>query len=220
MLKFDFHVHTLQGDHSRIEVKKAVQILKSKGFDGAAFVDHDAIPERINVKDFLTIYGEEISTKQGHLLGLNIKTSIKPLMSAEITAKEIIKQGGVVIVPHPYDYMRIAINRGRLNPKFIHAVETRNARTLWPLASSNADVFAEKHGLPKVGGSDAHFYKELGNAFTLVDSKKTVNAVLEAVKRGKTQSFGKYSPPILQHVKGGFLKAYNRFLRKRFKKEG
>jgi len=210
MLKFDFHVHTCQGDHSEIKIEKAVQILKKKGFDGAVFLDHDAIPRKEKIKDFLIIYGEEVSTSEGHLVGINLKKTIKPLMSSEQTAKEIRKQGGTVILPHPYDYLRIEINRGRLNPELIDAVEVYNGRTLWPWASGKAKEFCEQNKLPEVGCSDAHFYKELGSAYTLVDADPNVKSVLKALKHGKVQAFGSYKPPIIQHFKGGFLKAYNR----------
>lgn len=215
MIKIDFHVHTSQGDHSNIKIGRAARILKSKGFDGACFVDHDHIPQKVGVKDFVVMYGEEVSTKQGHLLGINIKEEIKPGLSDEITAKKIRDQDGLVVVPHAFDYLRLAINRGRLNPSIVHAVETMNGRMLWPWGNKWADEWADQHGLPKVGGSDAHFYPELGSTYTLVESEKSVESIISAVKGGRTKVFGKYRPPIIQHVKGGLLKAYNRLTKEK-----
>jgi hypothetical protein len=46
---------------------------------------------------------------------------------------------------------------------------------------------AARHGLPTVGSSDCHRIEDLGKTYTLVESEKELNAIVDAVRNGKTE---------------------------------
>lgn len=119
----------------------------------------------------MVIFGEEIFTADGEVIGLFLTREIPPRLSALETARAIKDQGGVAIAPHPFDRVRKGpLTRSALDRlvrfQLIDAIETLNART--PLAADNdaAAAFAREHGLPTVGGSDAHTAREVGAAYT------------------------------------------------------
>src|SRR3989344_4000830 len=53
-------------------------------------------------KGIYVIRGEEISTKQGHVLAVGIEKAIRPGMDISDTCREIKQQSGIAIIAHPY----------------------------------------------------------------------------------------------------------------------
>ena len=58
-------------------------------------------------------------------------------------------------------------------------------------ASQKADQLAERLGLPKVAGTDAHYGPVIGRTFTLIDAEPNVEAVVKAIAKGLCQPYGK-----------------------------
>ncbi len=178
--------------------EEIITLAKKLGLDAIAVTDHNSIEggretERL-AKGLIVFVGSEIRTKEGEVIGLNLKKDIPSALPLMQTCRLIKEQGGFLIVPHPLDRMRRGVGKGiEKIVRYIDAVECFNARTLLDKFNKNASEFAEDHKLPKVAGSDAHFGGEMGSAYTLVDSEKRKDKILEAVKRGKTKIFGKKS---------------------------
>jgi predicted metal-dependent phosphoesterase TrpH len=194
-LRVDFHVHShfsFDGDMSPEEI---IKLAKKLGLDAIAVTDHNTIEgsketEKL-ARGLIVFVGSEIRGKGGEIIGLNLKSEIPPDLPLIETCKLIKKQGGFVIIPHPFDRLRNGMGKKiEKIVKYIDAVEVFNARTLFDKFNKDSLKFAEKHKLPKVAGSDAHFGIEMGSAYTLVDSGKSKDEILEAVKKGKTRVIG------------------------------
>src|SRR5690348_3820967 len=77
--------------------------------DVIAITDHDCIDGAFVAKDLVAknhsrlqiIPGAEISTRDGHLLALNIERIIPPDLSMIETIQAIHEQGGLAVVAHP-----------------------------------------------------------------------------------------------------------------------
>jgi predicted metal-dependent phosphoesterase TrpH len=194
-LKVDFHIHSNFSKDGDMSPGKIINLAKKIGLDAIAVTDHNTIEggkecEKF-ARDLLVFVGSEIKTKSGEIIGLNLKEDIPMDLSPVETCKLIKEQGGFVLVPHPFDRMRRGIGRGiEKIVEYIDAVEVFNARTLFDKFNRDSLEFAEKNKLPKVAGSDAHFDKEIGSAYTIVDSEKRKDKILEAVKGGETRIVG------------------------------
>jgi predicted metal-dependent phosphoesterase TrpH len=197
-LKVDFHVHSNFSMDGDMSPKEITELAKKLGLDAIAVTDHNAIEggkeTKKIAKGLIVFVGSEIRTEEGEVIGLNLKRNVPEGLPLVHTCKLIKKQGGFLIVPHPFDRMRRGIGKGTEKiVRYIDAVEVFNARTLLDRYNKDSLKFAESHKLPKVAGSDAHFGKEMGSAYTIVDSEKGGGAILKAVKSGKTRIIGNRS---------------------------
>lgn len=190
-MKYDLHIHTYNSPCSILKPETILKIAKKIGLNGIAVTDHDTIKGGIEVskanndKDFEVIPGIELSTDKGHVLGLYVNKEIK---SREffIVLDEIKKQGGIVILAHPFrlfPHLRSRIKGINLR-KYLDGVECYNARTSY-FGNRNAIKLAEKFSLAKTGGSDAHFSFEIGRCVTLFDGN-----FVKAIKGKRTRVEG------------------------------
>lgn len=191
MLQLDLHVHTIHSRDGLCTVARAVEAARAKGLSGIAITDHDSISGHLEAKNFsnnkfLVIPGVEVSSSDGHIIGLGIGELVPKRLSAEETVKMIVEQGGVAVAAHPF-----ALGR---KPGFVYkakfdAIEGLNSRALF-LSNPLAQRFAKKHKIPMVAGSDAHRCDEIGLAYTLIDSEPKIDSILEQIRRGGTSISG------------------------------
>lgn len=184
-MKIDFHIHTKESPCSNMEFEKIVEVAISKGLDGIAVVDHNKMKVRKCNKNFLIIWGEEIKTKEGEIIGLGIKKEIKKGMGAQETINEIHKQGGIVIAPHPFDILRKGVGKRVFDLKGIDAMEINGRNWLKRFTKKTFSV-AKKMKIPLVGGSDAHFYGEIGRVYTEVNAS-SIQEIFEKIKKGEAR---------------------------------
>lgn len=188
-LKIDLHVHTVVSPDAHTRREDLPAIIRARGLDGVAITEHNRFdPPKL---DALTLPGVEISSRDGHIIALGIQEMIQPRQSADDTIRQIRKQDGVVIIPHPYDPVSVCVKLSRLTTK-PDAVETVNADALsfhisnW-LARRDAKMF----NLPQVGGSDSHIPQTIGDAYTVIDANSSsTNDVLEAIRAGRVRAEG------------------------------
>ncbi len=165
--------------------------------------DHDEIDASLEAAERAPEYGLvgipaiEISSKAGHILGLGVERAIPPGLSYETTLEAIREQGGIAIIPHPFQESRHGV-MGRISRKQLakgDAIEVYNSRLLTGRANRQADRFAQSHDLPRTAGSDAHISEMVGQAVTRVDAdERSAEAILEAIREGKTSVEGKRTP--------------------------
>ncbi len=194
-MRFDMHVHTCHSERCgwmRPEqlVKKAIE----RGLDGLAVTDHDAISGALEVSDIVkdnnikifVIIGEEVATDRGEVLAYFIDREIDPGPLMDVLS-EIRNAGGLSAVPHPFDRIRRGfVDLDAVIDEF-DAIETLNSRCLF---NSRALKFSQTHKVTALGGSDAHFYSEVGRAWTdIPDDLKT------SIKSGRTQVGGSINNP-------------------------
>ena len=83
-LKVDTHIHTIFSGDSLTTVEDAIRLSKIKGLDCICITDHDTVKavEKLNREslrnDVIIIPGIEVTTREGHLVGLGITQPIKP----------------------------------------------------------------------------------------------------------------------------------------------
>lgn len=194
-MKLDLHVHTKYSPDAFMSPKAAVEAAKRIGLDGIAITDHDSIEAHRHtryLRGILVIPGVEVSSNEGHILGLNVSEDIRPRLSAAETIEKIHDAGGVAIAPHPY-FKRSSVGSGAIARLKFDAIETVNSSTFpFFLAKRLSSRLASRLGLPVTGGSDSHFPATLGFAYTIVDvSSASIDDILDAIKRGRSKAFGR-----------------------------
>ena len=77
-VRFDLHIHSEHSPDGRMSLDEIVSCARARGLQGVAVCDHDrALTETWDAPDFLLIPGVELSTDQGHLLGLFVTEQIE-----------------------------------------------------------------------------------------------------------------------------------------------
>lgn len=192
--RYDLHSHTEVSPCSTADPADIAAAAVDRGLDGIAVTDHDTTAGVDRVREaappeLAVVPGVEITTSQGHLLGLGIEEpparGVEPIEAID----RVHEQGGVAVLAHPFDRLRehyrtdLAALAERAD-----AVEVVNSRCLLERFNRRARTFADGHDLPVTGGSDTHFPMEVGRAVTEVDGD---GSVVEAIREGRTRATGR-----------------------------
>ena len=201
MLRYDLHMHTIYSRDGAIRPADAIRIAKKRKLDGIAITDHNTIrggmeAQKLEHNGLDIICGAEMKTDRGDVIGLFLTEEINAVSHLEVL-DEIKRQGGIAIIPHPFDSVRgSAFWLADNDSKKMDAIEVLNARCVFKRSNTMANVYADTYHVPKVGGSDAHFGAEIGNAGTLVPEGE---GLADAIRKSHTTTFGKCSLPLF-HV--------------------
>lgn len=175
----DLHVHSCWSDGAQ---RPDLLVRAAAGhLNVLAVTDHDEIRGAFEARRFAranpqlgveVVIGEEISTLNGHLIGLYLQECIPPRLSAAHTIDLIHAQGGLAVAAHPFHPVRGTV-RGhptvaQLIPDLpLDAVEiVNNAGVFSWFYDAWAALANVDWALPVTGGSDAHDVWYLGNALT------------------------------------------------------
>ncbi|MFW6149028.1 MAG: PHP domain-containing protein [Atribacterota bacterium] len=218
MLKLDLHLHSQYSDDATGSPRDIIKSLKRKKIHGMALTDHNTVKgglEALKVapKEFFVIPGIEVSTADGHMLGLNVKEDIASGLSVEETVEKIVDAGGIAITPHLFRNMS-GIKKEKL--KKIHtkipAIEVYNSCSL-PKTNIKTARIARELNLGGIGGSDSHDPVYAGYAYTIIDSTDmTVDAVLSEINKKKTWGDGATIP--LAYRRDRMLKSFKQFFQR------
>jgi predicted metal-dependent phosphoesterase TrpH len=199
-IKVDLHVHTTYSKDSLITSKDLVYYAKKRGLNAVAITDHNQLEGAHKIAketDFLVIPGMEVSSRDGHIVGLNVQEPVPTGLSATETVELIHKARGVAIACHPYAYFKGCL--GDSVCATFDAIEVINARA-FPFKNSvkKAEETAKKLGLSRVAGTDAHYGPQIGYAYTMIEAAEpSVAAIMQAIVKGDCQPFGQPVPVVL-----------------------
>ncbi|MBP1986904.1 PHP domain-containing protein [Halolamina salifodinae] len=203
MLSVELHCHSELSHDGRDPVDLLVEQAAAVGLDAIAVTDHDAIHASHEAAALADEYGlvgivaMEVTSAAGHILALGIDEEVPPGLSYDETLERIHDQGGIAIVPHPFQSSRhgVAAHISDEQLASADAIEVYNSRLLTGRSNRQAERFATAHDVPKTAGSDAHISEMVGQAVTEVGAEeRSVDAVLEAIIEGRTSVVGKKTP--------------------------
>jgi predicted metal-dependent phosphoesterase TrpH len=174
--------------------QELVEHARRSALDVIAVTDHDTIEGALRAADhaarwskFHVVVGEEVSSRNGHIVGLFLERRIRPGMSAAATVHAIHDQGGLAVAVHPFWRTE---KRARTRP--VHgvgwlaaeldfdAIEVENATPGFYVFNQLAHRLNVGLGSSAVGGSDAHILDAVGRAYTEFPGK-TPEALRDAI---------------------------------------
>lgn len=222
MLKLDLHIHSQYSEDATGSPKDIIKILQKKGIQGMAIADHNTVEGglkalKVKPKEFIVIPGVEISTKDGHMLALNVTENIKRHLSVEETVEKIIDAGGLPVVPHLFRNMS-GIKKEKLRNirTKISAIEVFNSCSL-PQTNLKTAKIAKEYGLGGTGGSDAHDPIYAGYAYTTVDTTDiNIDSILSEINKKKTWGEGITMP--LEYRQDRMMKSIKQFFQRGFRR--
>jgi predicted metal-dependent phosphoesterase TrpH len=189
----DLHVHSVYSRDATTTVRAILKQAADVGLNVVAITDHDEFRGSLEAQELAPKYGvevipgAEVSTKEGHLVALFIKTLPPAGMPLIDTLIHIGRQGGIAIAPHPFNNLPNSLSMeavlGALtNPRakaVLKGIETHN------MGTQNFDKIAQKLSiylpLAKIAASDAHIFWAIGAGRTEFpgETAKDLRAALE-----------------------------------------
>jgi len=214
-MKCDLHIHTFYSYDSTASPKEMVESALKKGINCLAICDHGEIQGAIEAINYaknepiLIIPGIEIKSREGDILGLNIKKIIPNKLSVKETIKKIKEAGGLAIIPHPFGWF--CSFKGNLENLIseIDGIEVLNASIFGP-GNKKALKIVRKYNLPFTCGSDAHFPNFVGRVYLEIPEENlSAEEVFKKIKNREIKIGGKVANPfekIIDHLKRNFVK--------------
>ncbi len=205
--KADLHMHTNLGDGTA-SPQRVLSEARRRGLKVIAITDHDhlegakrtqEIIDREGITDIHLIWGIEVTTREGHFLGLFTKQRVKMLTHVEEAIEAIKGQGGLCVIPHPLGRLVPSLSRRKieelLNKGYpIDAIELYNPSPANAAMREQARTLNEQWGLAETGSSDAHFWQHIGAGYTLFPGE-TAGDLRTAILAHTSHEGGQEQPP-------------------------
>jgi len=164
----DMHVHTaVSSPCSRIDPRQLVEAAPRIGLDAVCVTEHEEmegaeVARRLGEgAGFPVFRGVEVYTELGDMLVFGLHRARYPWqIPFKQLLSEVRKGDGAIIPAHPC--------RDSRGLHSVDAIETHNGGSS-PDSNAVAREYAEKYGLPGIGGSDAHFLMQLGRCLTVFE---------------------------------------------------
>ena len=177
----DLHMHTHYSD-GRPTVRTLLDhVARRTTLQVVAITDHDTVEGALEARalqgryPFEIVVGEEVSSREGHILALFIERRVPPGLSATETLAAIHEQGGLAIAAHPF-ITTWAVGAQEITMQGVgkriatlpfDGVEIDNSTPLMGLANLRARRFNRlAQRLAELGCSDAHIVEAIGKSFT------------------------------------------------------
>jgi anti-anti-sigma factor len=206
----DLHVHTTFSDGTLTPEDVLNYYAVYPELHVVAITDHNTLDGALRVREFRdshpdvftdlqVIVGEEISSRDGHIVGLFLERWVPPGLSAAETIARIHDQKGLAIAVHPYTHWLPFTDlkgvKGLILSLPFDAVETRNANITECYANYWTEWRAASAGLCQVGSSDGHFQGAIGRCYTLFEGLAAED-LRRAILSKQTRAAGRVYGPI------------------------
>lgn len=197
-IKVCLHNHTFQSQNSINTLEDFKSAFDEGRIDKVAITDHDFIQQAREFQNYFgenrIIVGEEITSKDGDILGLFLKKFVTSGLSGERVIELIKAQGGIVYIPHPFSRKGVGkefLDKHKKNIDVIEAYNGWTHRTLMrPFQSENANKLGEEWGrendMPMVSSSDSHFRTDIGSCHTIMEDFDSPESFIDSL-RGETE---------------------------------
>ena len=194
-------MHTTASDGWPVP-SELVDHASATGLDVIAVTDHDTVDGALRAAEYAAsrfrklhvVIGEEISSRDGHIVGLFLERRVRPGMSAAATVHTIHDQGGLAIAVHPFWRTQRRAGGGTVHgvgwlaaELEFDGIEVENATPGFYVFNQLARRLNAGLGRAEVGGSDAHILDAVGRAYTEFPGR-TPKALRTAIEKGTTSA--------------------------------
>jgi len=194
-------MHTTASDGWPSPAQLVDHAARRAGLNVIAVTDHDTIEGALRAAEhgarrrrLHVIVGEEVSSRDGHIIGLFLERPVKPGMSAAATVHSIHDQGGLAVAAHPFWRTTRQVRNGPVHgvgwlaaELDFDGIEVENATPGFYLFNQLAHRLNLGLGAAELGCSDAHIIDAVGRAFTEFPGT-TPEALRKAIVNGETRA--------------------------------
>lgn len=181
MGKADLHIHTTYSYDSSCTVPAVLDWAANiAGLDVIAITDHDVFDGALEAVDLAPHYGIqvipgcEITTTEGHLLGLFMKKAVPAGHSLLETVLSVGEQGGLCVAAHPLARLVQSISAESLRAvlqdtdasQVLVGMETWNTGVFYQGSNQRAQQLNSELNISATGGSDSHVVWTVGFGYT------------------------------------------------------
>ncbi len=194
---FDMHLHTNRSPDGEMSPADLVRAAAAEGLDGIAVTDHnstsgveEAREEARKFEGFLVIPGIEVSSRDGHVIGLGIGSPVPPGLGAAETVERILAAGGLPVASHPFRRFT-GVGEDCIRSARFEAVEVLNGRSP---SRKNLRACRLSVELDKClsAGSDGHKVSEVGRCYIVAgEDPAGVDGLLELIRRKRVTTWGR-----------------------------
>ena len=195
----DLHMHTTASDGWPSPHELVDHAARRAFLHVIAVTDHDTIEGALRAREyaakrarFHVIVGEEVSSRDGHIVALFLERRIRPGMSAAATVHAIHDQGGLAIAVHPFWRTERVARNGKVHgvgwlaaELDFDGIEVENATPGFYVFNQLAHRLNMGLGAAALGSSDAHILDAIGRAYTEFPGR-TPEALRSAIVSGTT----------------------------------
>ena len=161
---------------SESPVEEIAEFCRRHDIGAIAITDHNSIDGALKLReiapDLQVIIGEEISTREGEVVGLFLKEEILADKDLRPTCELIKAQGGLVYIPHPFDKFKVHRVRSRHLAAILDMVdiiEVFNGKISLGMYNARALAYSIRVGKGGAVGSDSHYVKSINSAINVME---------------------------------------------------
>src|SRR5439155_12841763 len=132
--RVDFHSHTGHSSDSLLPAARLLAAAARRRLAAIAITDHNSLGGALQARalaerdpegfgGLAVIAGEEVKTSEGEITGLFLREPIPRGLTPEETIRRIKDQGGLVLVPHPFDRLRGSRLQARALERVAHLLD-------------------------------------------------------------------------------------------------
>lgn len=206
--KADTHMHTTYSDGIMTPEEMVEYIAAETDLNVIAITDHDTAEgafvaqayARRHTPHLEVIIGQEVTTKEGDVVGLFVNSTLPRYNTALEAIEAIHAQGGLAVSVHPFSRISTFNNMKGLGNKIftlpLDGVEVRNG---FPsnLFSNPISALLNRHRgqrLAELGGSDSHASFTVGQSYTRFYGR-TADDLRRAIKNRTVEACGSLWTP-------------------------
>lgn len=207
--KADTHMHTTYSDGIMSPEEMVEYVATQTDLSVVAITDHDTAEGAFVAQAYARRYtpnldviiGQEVTTKEGDVVGLFLKSTLPAFDTALEAINAIHAQGGLAVSVHPFSRISTLNNMKGLGAKIfdlpLDAVEVRNG---FPsnIFSNPISVYLNRYRgqyLAELGGSDSHAPVTVGQAYTRFPGR-TAADLRRAIETGAVEARGSLWTPL------------------------
>jgi predicted metal-dependent phosphoesterase TrpH len=195
-LKADLHLHTNDDpfENIRYSAKDLIDVASQREFDVLSITNHEMVTYSKELEEYalsrgiLLIPGAEPIVQGKDILIYNLLAYEPGKIKTFEDLKRYKGDDTLIVAPHPFfPSPRSLLSLFHEAAPALDGLEYCHHYTRRVNFNRKAEQKSKELNLPLIGSSDTHLLSQFGTNYSLIESEKEVNAVIQAIKEKKVE---------------------------------